>query len=98
MLNVPLIGNQQFVTPAATSTATTGTPWSGWRTFEWSISEAQFVGALEHLEAQFPGKAISTDPAQYVLAEVHLNAEFHTKGQPAQLGWSMRGLTLWTTP
>jgi len=98
MLNSPLGIDQEFVTADSNSAAATGTPWSGWRHFQWSISEAQFVGALQYLAAQFPGKGISTDPVEYVLVEVHLNAEFHTQGKPAALGWSMRGLTLWTTP
>jgi hypothetical protein len=98
MLNFPLGLNQSYVTRASGSAAQTTATWSGWRYFEWSISEAQFVSALKDLTAQFPGHVISTDPAQYVLAEVHLNAEFHTQGKPAGLGWSMRGLKVWTTP
>ncbi len=98
LLNSPLGIDQRFVTQASDSARATGTPWSGWRHFDWSISEAQFVSALQHLTATFPGQLISTDPTGYVLAEVHLNAEFHTQGQPAELGWSMRGLEIWTTP
>ena len=97
-LNSPLGVDQRFVTRASDSAGPTGTPWSGWRHFDWSISEAQFVSALEDLTASYPGQVTSTDPAQYVLAKVHLNAEFHTRGQSADLGWSMRGLQLWTTP
>jgi hypothetical protein len=96
MLNSPLGVDQRFVTQASGSAAATGTPWSGWRHFEWSISEAQFVSGLQYLTTAFPGKVTLTDPVQYVLAEVHLNAEFHTQGKPAELGWSMRGLTVWT--
>jgi hypothetical protein len=98
MLNSPLGVDQRFITKASTSAADTGTTWSGFRHFEWSMSEAQFVSALQHLIAAYPANVTSTDPAQYVLAEVHLNAEFHTKGQAAQLGWSMNGMKLWTTP
>jgi hypothetical protein len=98
MLNSPLGVDQRFIAAAPTSAVATGATWSGLRHFEWSMSEAQFVSALQYLVATYPGQVTSTDPTQYVLAEVHLNAEFHTKGQPAQLGWSMRGLGLWTTP
>jgi len=98
MLNSPLGVDQRFVTRASESDAATGTPWSGWRHFEWSISEDQFVSGLQYLNAKFPTAVTSTDPTHYVLAQIHLNAEFHTKGQPAELGWSMRGLKLWTTP
>ena len=86
-----------LVTAAADSATATDTPWFGWRHFQWSISDAQFVSALQHLAAAYPGIVISTDPANYVLAEVHLNAEFHDQGKAAALGWSMRGLKVWTT-
>jgi len=98
ILNSPLGVDQRFVTQASNSAAATGTPWSGWRHFEWRVSENQFVDALQYLTGAFPGKLTSTDPVHYVLTKVHLNAEFHTKGQQAELGWSMRGLKLWTTP
>jgi hypothetical protein len=97
MLNSPLGVDQRYLARAADSAVMTGTPWSGWRHFEWSISEAQFANALQYLAAQFPGKLTSTDPSRYVLAEIHLNAEFHTQGQAAELGWSMQGLKVWTT-
>ncbi len=97
MLNSPLGVDQRFVTQAQGSTSWTGVPWLGWQHFEWSISQAQFVAALKYLVAQFPGKVQSTDPTQYVLAEVHLNAEFHFQPAPAELGWSMRGWKVWTT-
>ncbi len=97
MLNSPLGVDQQFVTQVPGSASWTGAPWLGWQHFEWSISQAQFVAALNYLAAQFPGKVQSTDPTQYMLAEVHLNAEFHFQPAPAELGWSMRGWKVWTT-
>ena len=96
-LNSPLEVGQRFITQVQGSASATGTPWLGWRHFEWSISHAQFVDALNYLTVQFPGKVRSTDPTQYVLAEVHLNAEFHFQPAPAELGWSMRGWKVWTT-
>lgn len=97
MLTSPLGVDQRYVTRASNSALWSGTPWSEWRHFEWSISEAQFVSGLQLLTTQFPGKVTSTDPSEYVLTKIHLNAEFHTKGQVAELGWSMRGMKLWTT-
>jgi hypothetical protein len=97
MLNSPLGIDQRFVTQVQGSAAWTGTPWLGWQTFQWSISEAQFVAALNYLVTEFPGKVQSTDPTQYALAEVHLNAEFHYQPAPAELGWSMHGWKVWTT-
>jgi hypothetical protein len=93
-LNCPIGGaDQRFVSPVLGSALAAGTPWLGWRYFEWTVSEPQFVAALKFLVAQYPGKVQSTDPTQYVLREVHLNAELHS---PAELGWSMRGWNVWT--
>jgi hypothetical protein len=96
-LNSPLGVDQQFVTKAPDSPSTAGAPWLGWQHFEWSINQSQFVAALNYLVTQFPGKVQLTDPTQYVLAEVHLNAEFHFQPAPAELGWSMREWKIWVT-
>ena len=98
MVNSPLGNNQLFVTSATGGASASGSTWTGWRHFEWSVSEAQFTSALHYLAAQYPDQVKTTDPAQYVLTEVHLNAEFHTQGKPAELGWSLRGMQLWNTP
>lgn len=98
LLNTPLGFDDRYVTQSSDSASATGTPWLGWTHFEWSISASQFVSGMQYLTTQFPGEVTSTDGTQYVLAEVHLNAEFHTLGQPAELGWSMRALKIWTTP
>jgi hypothetical protein len=58
------------------------------------VSQAQFVAAINYLIAQYPGKVTTTDPTEYVLAEVHLNAEFHFQPDAAELGWSMTGWTV----
>jgi hypothetical protein len=91
LLNSPLAGVQRFVTQVPGSASTTGTPWLGWQHYEWSVSQAQFVAAINYLIAQFPGEVTTTAPSAYVLAEVHLNAEFHYQPDPAELGWSMTG-------
>jgi hypothetical protein len=98
MLNCPVGAEAQYLTyltTASTSSAATGTPWLGWRHFQWTINQAQFTAALKRLNAQYPTKVESTDPTQYVFSEVHLNAEFHYSPAPAELGWSMRGLKIW---
>jgi hypothetical protein len=94
MIDPPLGTDQQFVTAAQGSATTAGAPWLGWQHFAWSINQRQFAAALTYLMAQFPGKVASNDPAAYVLAELHLNAEFHFQPEPAELGWSMRGWTV----
>jgi hypothetical protein len=97
ILELPLAQGQLFVTPVLGSAVQTGTPWLGFRHFQWTLSQAQFVGALKYLIAKYPGRITSTDPTRYVLNEIHLNAEFHYSPTPAELGWSMRGLKVWTT-
>jgi hypothetical protein len=97
MFNSPVGLDEQYITSAQGSAAFTGTPWLGWQHFEWSISHAQFVAALNYLAAQFPGQVQSTDPTQYALVQVHLNAEFHFQSAPAELGWSMRNWKVWTS-
>lgn len=96
-LNSPLIADQLYVTLAPGSAAATGTPWVGWQHFAWSISQAQFIAALTYLASEYPSLSLSTDPSQYVLSELHLNAEMHFQPDPADLGWSMRGWQVWTT-
>jgi hypothetical protein len=97
ILQVPLYDDQQFITLVQGSESATGTPWTGFRHFQWSIDQTQFVAALKYLVAKFPGKITSTDPTQYVLDEVHLNAEFHYSPAPAELGWSMQGWQVWVS-
>jgi hypothetical protein len=97
MMICPLGTDTHFLTKASTSASSTGTPWLGWRHFQWSIDQAQFVAAIDRLNAQYPNKVQTTDPTQYVFAGVHLNAEFHYSPDPAELGWSMRGLKLWSS-
>ena len=95
MINCPLGTDTRFLTKGSTGGSSTGTPWLGWRHFQWSIDQTQFVAALDRLAAQYPAAVKTTDPTQYVFAGVHLNAEFHYSPDPAELGWSMRGLKLW---
>jgi hypothetical protein len=96
-IDCPLGTDTQFLTKASTSGSSTGTPWLGWRHFQWTIDQAQFLAALNQLAAQYPANVQSTDPTQYVFAGVHLNAEFHYSPEPAELGWSMRGLKVWVS-
>jgi len=97
MMICPLGTDTRFLTKASTSASSTGTPWLGWLHFQWSIDQAQFVTVINRLAAQYPNKVKTTDPSQYVFAGIHLNAEFHYSHDPAELGWSMRGLKLWSS-
>ena len=74
-LNSPLGIDQRYLGLAAGSASDEGTPWLGWRYFAWRISEAQFAAGMAFLNTQFPGVLSSTNPADYTLAEIHLNAE-----------------------
>ena len=91
MFNCPLTGASQFITPGQSSAAPESAPWTGWRTFSWSINDVQFAAAIKYLQSQFPGKIPTTDPTKWVLGEVHLNAQLIIVTPPAELGWSMHG-------
>jgi hypothetical protein len=93
-LNSPLGIDERFVSKAASSMSDTGVPWLGWQHVEWSITQSQFNAALQFLAMQFPGQVQDTDPAQYTLAQEHLNAELNFYPAPAELGWSMSGLKI----
>lgn len=94
-LNSPLGIDQRFVSSAEGSATDAGAPWTGWQYFAWSIDSSEFAAALAYLTSQYPDAFQSADPADYVLQEVHLNAEFSFQpGAPAQLGWSMYGLQI----
>jgi hypothetical protein len=97
ILDAPLRAGQQYISLVNGSASATGAPWVGFRHFQWTINQAQFVAALKYLETKFPGKITSTDPTQYQLVEVHLNAEMNYSPAPAELGWSMSGLKLWVS-
>jgi hypothetical protein len=97
IINSPLAPGQQYVTLAPGSAIAGGATWTGYRHFQWSVNQAQFAAAIKYLVAKYPGKITSTDPTKYVFSEVHLNAEFMYSPAPAELGWSMQGLKVWST-
>ena len=74
--------------------------WLGWKHFDFTLSNPQFAGGLGDAlsVARAYGYTLSTNPADYVLSALHLNAELHyTESTPATLGWSMRGLSVTQT-
>lgn len=92
MVNCPMLPNMPYMSVGNTSTLWQGTPWRGYRHFWYRISKAQFAAAI---------KAVghgSENPDDYVLREFHLNAELHYQSAPASLGWSMKGVSISTTP
>ena len=96
IINSPLAPRQQFVSLAPGSSIAGGATWTGYHHFQWTVDQAQFAAALKYLVAKYPGKITSIDPTKYVFSEVHLNAEFMYSPEPAELGWSMQGLKVWT--
>lgn len=90
----------KLVTLQAGSAVYQPLPWSGWKTFAFSMSQSQFASALKKAQpvARQHHVTLNTNPADYVLSATHLNAELHySKKMPATLGWSMRNLTLTLT-
>jgi hypothetical protein len=96
IFNSPLVTGE-FETVATESMLTTGVPWAGYRHVHFSIDQAQLTEALKYLMSVYPGKIQSSNPTDYVLGEVHLNAEFTYSPAPAELGWSMKNMKVWST-
>lgn len=94
MVNSPLGVDGTYVTKTEGPNALAA-PWSGFKAFGFTISPAQFGLALAALAAAYPGTITDVNPPDWSLSEIHLNAEFHTQGGFAELGWSMRNLSLW---
>lgn len=94
MINPPL-GDEAYVTATAESAPYQSAVFTGWKHFQWTVARAQFVAALQLLGKTFPGHFPSTDPSQYTLTRIHLNAEFHFNPLPAELGWSMCKWRVW---
>lgn len=83
-----------YLTQLSGSATFSGSPWTGFRHFGFTQGTAQFAGGLSEAHKLYP--ALSTDPADYVLLEWHLNAELtydlRDLNLPIDMGWSMRGL------
>lgn len=83
------LGKTTYVTDITGSAA--DQPWVGLMPFAYSIHPLQFSAALDALK-------LATDPAEWRLLSVHLNAEFHFNPAPARLGWSMANLRVGVQP
>jgi hypothetical protein len=90
MVNSRVGPQDNWVTLARGSAVSQGVPWTGWKTFQFAITEKNFIEALTAYSRQDSGAKISVNPADYAFAKFHLNAELHFKNAPAELGWSMR--------
>ncbi len=93
------VGNQlaldsRVVTPLAGTTLFQTQPWTGWRLFNFAITQQNFIAALRSLMDKEPTFDGSDNPADYALIEWHLNAELTFASGPAKLGWSLRGAEL----
>lgn len=90
MINGPVVPGSARLTILPQSAERAATPWRGWRTFRFAITEANFRTALTQLKAAYPESKASSNPADYAFSQFHLNAELHFETAPAQLGWSMQ--------
>ena len=72
------------------SGAYTGTPYTGFTPLAWSISQPQVVAALQALHAAYPAIYTTTDPTQYQITNMHVNAEIRGLPNSDTLGWSMK--------
>jgi hypothetical protein len=90
MVTTPLGQDDGWVERDINSASKMSTPWEGWKTFSFVISERDFQAALGSLHMAYRGELMSASPQDYGLAQFHLNAELHFISAPAELGWSMR--------
>jgi hypothetical protein len=82
--------NNPWLTTEASSATNQSTPWKGWKTFKFAITESDFLRALQDFSQKYPRANASTSPVDYSFAKFHLNAELTFQSAAAQLGWSMR--------
>jgi hypothetical protein len=97
------VGNQlaldsRVVTPLAGTTLLQTQPWTGWRVFNFAITQQNFMTALQSLKDKEPIFSGSDNPADYALMEWHLNAELTFASGPAKLGWSLKGAKIAVVP
>ena len=86
-----------FVTLMPNSATLQSQPWTGWKHFAFTVSQAQFAAGIAGVSrlAASQGYALSTNPGDYKLMSTHLNAELHyTPSMPSTLGWSMQNLAV----
>ncbi len=69
--------------------AFTGTPYMGFVPLSWSISQAQVIAAIKNINST-QGLSWSTDPTQYQITNIHVNAEIRGLPNSDTLGWSMK--------
>jgi hypothetical protein len=69
--------------------AFTGTPYMGFVPLSWSISQAQVIAAIENINST-QDLSWSTDPTQYQITNIHVNAEIRGLPNSDTLGWSMK--------
>lgn len=65
-------------------------PWRGWKTFQFRLTRETFASALKAAKDKHPEISWGSDPAEWKLVQIHLNAEIHYETGAAELGWSMR--------
>lgn len=94
MINTPIKRSATAFQLDPDSNEFVGEPWRGWRTFGFVIDRNSFESQLKRLQSSRPIARVSSDPADYVLSQVHVNAELNFSTGPATLGWSIRDLTV----
>lgn len=90
MVNSPISPTAEFIYVPPESADYTAETWRGWKEFRYEIDAIRFKKALESAASRYPELRISTDPADYILQNFHLNAEIRYDKGDAMLGWSMR--------
>lgn len=71
-------------------------PWSGFRTFAFLVTPGTLLGAVNAANRRDPGARLSTNPADYSISNVSVDAEIAYFGQRNILAYAVRNFTVST--
>ncbi|WP_152621998.1 hypothetical protein [Archangium violaceum] len=91
------LGNgTQYVTKASSSYSSTTVPWTGWRWYGFSVSYAQLQQMINDVNQKFPDSNFSTNPGDYRIGMLMIDAEIAWPLGNAYLGYSTYGISAYS--
>ena len=92
--NMPAGEASPYETPVAGAASFQGALWSGWKTFDFQVTAANFEALISHFNAQ--GGNWSTNLSDYALTNVSVDGETEFFGQDNSMAYSVRNLDVTT--
>jgi hypothetical protein len=86
----------QYCSQLYGSSTSTGSTWSGYRWYGYSISRAQLLNAINGVNSKY-GEGLSTNPANYTLRFISIQAEIAWPEGNGWLGWGADQMNAWET-